>query len=808
MNRTVGLTKRFVVLLLIILVCFNFDSYANTTSTSSALEESEILEKNIAAQEKAWEIINEYADPDYFLIDPWLMNENENEYSAYPVTEEEYNIIQSGTLKIISGCETQREKIIAIHEYVRDNIIYDVGYIFRKHPYTMWCEKRGACGGIAHLTRTMLISVGIPCMLISNDGHAYNVAYDSDNNRWIFVDSTIGVFDKDSAYLGSLTIWDIYELDGLLYDGVYYSLNTRVDNNCNWYDMDWEVYTTGVVNKKATTYHIAGELKNVPLKRIGENTFYECTNLTSITIPNGVEIIGAAAFASCKSLKKVSVPNSVVELGHSVFASSGLEKIDLSNTNIVSMGTYSFYECEKLTDATLPNTLIELGEESFGFCEELEKLDLSNTKLKHIEHQFLWCFKLESVKLPPTLTVIGEGLFDGVGEINSIDLSNTKVTTIERDAFNGCSYLTSIKFTTVGDWAFQYCGALKELDFSNTKLTTVGDRAFKDCYNLEKIKFPSTLTTIGEGMCWQCKKLKIIDLSSTKVKDIPDYAFVDCNSANIIKLPNSITTIGKCAFIASMDDNYTIVLSKFSENELRDMGYKIEGEEPWYPSFAGRYLCAVKKMYSITYDTNGGKELEDNVRYAGANMKMRTHPIPKRTGYKFTGWYTSASGGNKVYSTTKATRNVILYAHWVKVHTVTFNANGGTVGVEKKWVTNGDKMNFMPTPKRTGYTFKGWYTAKTGGTKVYTSTKITKSRTLYARWSKNKYTVKFNANGGKVSTTSRKVYYGAKVGTLPTPKRTGYTFKGWYTSKTGGSKVSKSKVIKKNTVIYARWTKK
>ena len=211
---------------------------------------------------------------------------------------------------------------------------------------------------------------------------------------------------------------------------------------------------------------------------------------------------------------------------------------------------------------------------------------------------------------------------------------------------------------------------------------------------------------------------------------------------------------------------------------------------------------------TVKFNANGGTVGYDSKKIT-YNTAVGTLPTPKRTGYTFKGWYTAKSGGTKVYTTTKITKGMTLYAKWTaNKYTVKFNANGGKVSTTSKKVTYKAKIGTLPTPKRTGYTFKGWYTAKTGGTKVYTSTKITKSRTLYARWSKNKYTVKFNANGGKVSTTSRKVYYGAKVGTLPTPKRTGYTFKGWYTSKTGGSKVSKSKVIKKNMVIYARWTKK
>ncbi|MBQ3061076.1 MAG: InlB B-repeat-containing protein, partial [Lachnospiraceae bacterium] len=72
----------------------------------------------------------------------------------------------------------------------------------------------------------------------------------------------------------------------------------------------------------------------------------------------------------------------------------------------------------------------------------------------------------------------------------------------------------------------------------------------------------------------------------------------------------------------------------------------------------------------------------------------------------------------------------------VTTYTITFNGNGGTVGVAKKWVNAGDPINFMPTPKREGYTFTGWYTAASGGSKVYSTTKPTKNMALYAQWKK------------------------------------------------------------------------
>ena len=81
--------------------------------------------------------------------------------------------------------------------------------------------------------------------------------------------------------------------------------------------------------------------------------------------------------------------------------------------------------------------------------------------------------------------------------------------------------------------------------------------------------------------------------------------------------------------------------------------------------------------------------------------------------------------------------------------------------------------------------------------------------TYYARWG-NRYKATFNANQCKVSVKSRTFTKGAVYKSLPTPTRKGYTFTGWYTKKTGGSKITATSVVKitRATTFYAHWKKK
>jgi uncharacterized repeat protein (TIGR02543 family) len=124
------------------------------------------------------------------------------------------------------------------------------------------------------------------------------------------------------------------------------------------------------------------------------------------------------------------------------------------------------------------------------------------------------------------------------------------------------------------------------------------------------------------------------------------------------------------------------------------------------------------------------------------------------------------------------------------------------------------RLASLPTPKRAGYDFSGWFTAATGGTQVTTSKVFSENTTIYAQWiptspTTTTYTVTFNPNGGTVMPTSATVTAPTgSCGTLasfPTPTRTGnYTFDGWYTAATGGTLASSS--ICSNTTFYAHWT--
>ena len=138
-----------------------------------------------------------------------------------------------------------------------------------------------------------------------------------------------------------------------------------------------------------------------------------------------------------------------------------------------------------------------------------------------------------------------------------------------------------------------------------------------------------------------------------------------------------------------------------------------------------------------------------------------------------------------------------VYALWAINPTLTYNVNApattkapdapasitvpyNTAADDKSGWTVGD------TGKITGYSFDGWYTSPTGGDKYDWSTKLTNDVTMYAHWTANGYTVKYDAGGGKGTMGDQKFTFDVPQNLSPNAfTRDGYTFTGWKRADTG-----------------------
>ncbi|MCD7782596.1 MAG: InlB B-repeat-containing protein, partial [Firmicutes bacterium] len=246
-------------------------------------------------------------------------------------------------------------------------------------------------------------------------------------------------------------------------------------------------------------------------------------------------------------------------------------------------------------------------------------------------------------------------------------------------------------------------------------------------------------------------------------------------------------------------------------NHTRNSEYLTSAFYSLYPMATSDYSSTsggttTNTTYTVTFNSNGGSSVSSQTVKSGSTATEPTSPT--RSGYTFDGWYTSSSGGSKYSFSTAVTSDLTLYAHWtantVVTYTVTFDSNGGS-SVSSQTVNSGSTATQPTSPTKTGYTFDGWYTSSSGGSKYSFSTAVTSNLTLYAHWTINTYTVTFNSNGGS-SVTSQTVNYGSTATQPTSPTRSGYTFDGWYTSSSGGSKYSFSTAVTSNLTLYAHWT--
>ena len=172
-----------------------------------------------------------------------------------------------------------------------------------------------------------------------------------------------------------------------------------------------------------------------------------------VVIPSSVEhnnvtysvtSIGDSAFRNCSDLTSVSIPNSVTSIGHSAFRNcSGLTSVTLPY-GVTSISGSAFRNCRGLTSVTLPNSLRTIDGEAFDGCRGLTSITIPNSVTFLGGNAFWGCSGLTSVILPNSFRTIADGTFLGCSGLTSITIPNS-VTSIGNYAFYDCSGLTSIK---------------------------------------------------------------------------------------------------------------------------------------------------------------------------------------------------------------------------------------------------------------------------------------------------------------------------------------------------------------------------
>ncbi len=216
------------------------------------------------------------------------------------------------------------------------------------------------------------------------------------------------------------------------------------------------------------------------------------------------------------------------------------------------------------------------------------------------------------------------------------------------------------------------------------------------------------------------------------------------------------------------------------------------------------YEYKVAEAYTVTFK-NGETQLQSGYQEVGKSPVYEgdapTKASTTTASYVFDGWSTTDGGALVSPLPALTSAGATYYAHFAETtlkYMATFDAktNGGNEDAQVIYVEPSAGVGSLPTATKTGYTFNGWYTAASDGTKITSATVPTGDVTYFAQFTVNSHTLTWDLAGGTVSTAgkigsttwpaknatgtpSTSVAFGTILATIPVVTKTGYTFNRW-----------------------------
>ena len=630
-------------------------------------------------------------------------------------------------------------------------------------------------------------------------------------------------------------------------------------------------------NEKLESVHLSALLTNIP-----DRAFQNCLVLNQINFPEGITLIGSYAFMNCDALEKVVIPENVAEIKQYAFQGSDhLTEVEVPVSVNCKIGEYAFQHCDSLSKVTLSDAVSSIGKYTFDSCGELTDVTLGTGLTKIPQNAFSNCGRLASIVIPYYVTQIDSNAFLNDPLLMSITIPRN-TTNIAATVF---SYPTQMTVYGISGTTAETYANSKGMTFVNREVPATAVSFGKESYEMvtgaklrlypaitpadftDEIdyKIPNddgTITVAADGTVTAKKMgeatvrvvvgnvnattriivkqpVTSVSISAPKTsleggETVQLTANVSPSTANNKNVTWSssdeeVATVSETGLVTALKKGSTTITAQAVDGSekkgtkvitvtrtvhIASSAEELQSEHPYANNSDEIWLYRIPNAQNLAITFDAQTEVEDGSDYIileDANKKE----VGKYTGTSLAGQTVVVKGDTvRIRLTSDNSANAFGFAvtnvravRDVVKSTVTFDANGGTVSLKSKQVSSDSPYGDLPVPLRSGYVFDGWYTAKTGGTKVTAQTIVeaTSNHTLYALWTPETYVVTLDAGGGIGVPDSITVSFGGKYDGLTEPVKEDAVFGGWYTE--SGIKVTAASNIAVNAphTLFARW---
>ena len=311
---------------------------------------------------------------------------------------------------------------------------------------------------------------------------------------------------------------------------------------------------------------------------LGYGAFYNCSELTSVTIPDSVTSIGSSAFYNCSSLTSVTIPDSVTSIGDYAFGGcSGLTSVTIPDS-VTSIGSSAFYNCSSLTSVTIPDSVMSIGSSAFSGCSGLRDVYLSDvaawcgiefpnqysSPFYYAQNLYLNDELVTALEIPDGVARIGIYAFYNCDCLQSVSIPDS-VTSVESSAFCNCDSITSASapqsvmsqgLSSVLSASYQKLRSLR----LGANVTAIGANEFDNCRALTSVAVAdgnASYVVLADGCLYDnarnlllfCPRDKVrIDISDG-VTALGNYAFQYCTNLVSVSMPETVQSIGSGSFV-------------------------------------------------------------------------------------------------------------------------------------------------------------------------------------------------------------------------------------------------------------------